>query len=170
MKNLWKAKDKVDKVLGMFSSQRLYEDWQLAEPDEDSRLNATWTEFQTKLENFYKPSENSTLNNYHYRSLTQMCDETFASFCVRVEKEAKACTFKCHHNDCTAEATAIRDQLIIGTPDGKIREKALLESWDLNRLRTEGIKIESASRGEAEISGGTVNRLGRYSFSKLKRT
>ena len=31
------------------------------------------------------------------------------------------------------------------------------------------MKLESAARGEAEISGGAVNRIGKYSFSNLKR-
>ena len=168
MKEQWKSKDKVSKVLGMFSSERVYEDWMIAEPDEPARSNATWIEFKTKMENLYKPTENSTLNNYQFRSVTQNLDETFPSFCVRVEKEAKSCSFKCQHLDCSAEATAIRDQIIIGTTDSRIREKALLDSWNLASLRTEGTKMESASRGEAEISGGAVNKISNYSFSSLK--
>ena len=80
MKEEWKSKDKVLKVLGMFSSERVYEDWMIAEPDEDSRANATWTEFKTKMENIYKPTENSTFNNYQFRSVVQNSDETFPSF------------------------------------------------------------------------------------------
>ena len=38
----WKEKDNVKKLLGMFSSHRLYEDWCVAEPDEGVRLNARW--------------------------------------------------------------------------------------------------------------------------------
>ena len=30
----WKATDKVNKTLGMFSSARLHEDWCIAQPDE----------------------------------------------------------------------------------------------------------------------------------------
>ena len=168
MKENWKSKDKVSKVLGLFSSERVYEDWMIAEPDEQARSNATWIEFKTKMENLYKPTENSTLNNYQFRSVTQNSEETFASFCVRVEKEAKSCTFKCQHLDCSAETTAIRDQIIIGTTDSRIREKALLDSWNLATLRTEGTKMESASRGEAAISGGAVNKISNYSFSNLK--
>ena len=71
MKENWKSKDKVSKVLGLFSSERVYEDWMIAEPDEQARSNATWIEFKTKMENLYKPTENSTLNNYQFRSVIQ---------------------------------------------------------------------------------------------------
>ena len=120
------------------------------------------------MEEFYKPTENSTLNNYNFRAVVQLPTETFAAFSVRVEKEAKGCSFKCAHVNCSAETTAVRDQIIIGTTNSKIREEALLRSWNLNELRTEGKKMESAIRGEAEISGGPVNRIGKYSFSNLK--
>ena len=172
LKASWKEKDKLAKVLGMFSSPRLYSDWEVAQPNEDTRNNATWREFKTTMETFYRPTENPTLTNYQFRSISQISGETFPSFCNRVEKEAKSCSFKCTHADCSAETTAIRDQIIIGTSNGKIREEALLQSWNLNTLRTEGMKIESASRGEAEISGekGAINKISasKYSFSNLK--
>ena len=170
LKAQWKAKDKVAKVLGMFSSPRLYSDWEVAQPNEIARDNATWREFKDLMETFYKPTENLTLTNYQFRYLTQTINEPFPSFCNRVEKEAKSCAFKCRHGDCSAETTAIRDQIVIGTINTKIREEALLKSWDLATLRTEGMKIESASRGDAEISGdkGAVNKVGKYSFSNLK--
>ena len=169
MKEQWKSKDKVAKVLGLFSSERLYSDWEIAEPDENTRNRATWEEFKTAMETFYKPTDNPTLSNFQFRNLTQHENETFPSFCIRVEKEAKSCSFKCTHNDCTAENTAVRDQILIGTTNSKVREEALLKGWDLAAVRTEGTKLESASRGEAEISGGAVNKLTKYSFSNLKR-
>ena len=43
---------------------------------------------------------------------------------------------------------AIRDQIVVGTHNEKIREEALLKSWKLAELRTEGMKLESASREE----------------------
>ena len=39
MKNTWKARDKVAKVLGMFSSPRLFADWEIAMQDADARKN-----------------------------------------------------------------------------------------------------------------------------------
>ena len=74
-------------------------------------------------------------------------DETFPAFCNRSAKEAKHCYFKCHHSDCDAEETAIRDQIIIGTRNNTVRDDALLKSWNLATLRQERMKIESATRG-----------------------
>ena len=36
----WKQKDKVAKLLGMFSSHKLFEDWCVAQPDENERAKA----------------------------------------------------------------------------------------------------------------------------------
>ena len=58
---------------------------------------------------------------------------------------------------------------MIGTTNNKIREEALLKSWNLTTLRTEGMKLESAARGEVEISGGAVNKIGKYSYNNLKK-
>jgi hypothetical protein len=35
-------------------------------------------------------------------------------------------------------------------------------SWDLATLRREGMRMESALRGGAEITGESVNRLGKF--------
>ena len=51
LKENWKSRDKVTKLLGMFSSQRLYSDWEAAQPDETARRNASWTRFKTLIEN-----------------------------------------------------------------------------------------------------------------------
>ena len=164
----WRSKDKVAKILGMFSSNRLYEDWKVAQPDEDIRKRAGWNTFVRDMKLFYKPTENPTLMHYHFRTLQQASDETFPAFCNRVVKEAKHCEFKCSHEDCTAENIAVRDQIIIGLKDNEIREEALKKSWNLQTLRTEGMKIESAARSGAEINGeNTVNKMGKYSSRNI---
>ena len=165
----WRSKDKVKKVLGMFSSPRLSSDWEAAETNQQTRQKSTWDQFKTKMEAYYAPTENATLMNYQFRELIQKPNETFPSFCNRVESEAKFCHFKCANDACTAEEVAVRDQIIIGTTNNKIREEALMKSWALKDLRVEGMKLESASRGEAEISGSAeVNKLGRYSYSNIR--
>ena len=117
---------------------------------------------------FYKPTENTTLKHFHFRSIYQNEGETFIAFCNRVLLEAKHCSFKCESADCCAEDTAIRDQIIIGMKNNNIRQGALKRSWDLQTLRQEGMKIESAERGGAEIHGEDVYKMGAYSFQKLK--
>ena len=168
MHEAWKSRDRVNKVLGMFSAPRLYSDWEIAETNEVTRRNATWEHFKTTMEGFYAPTENTTLSHFQFRNLAQDEEESFPTFCIRVEKEAKSCHFKCQHADCTAETTAVRDQILIGTINNQVRTEALLKGWNLPDLRTEGTKIESASRSEAEISGGVINKVSKYNFSNLK--
>ena len=99
----------------------MYEDWKVAKPNEQNRKKTTWREFVDKIQKYYKLAENLTLKIHQFRTLTQGTSETFPAFC----------NFKFEHEDCTAESTAIRDQIIIGTINVKIREKALKNAWDL---------------------------------------
>ena len=135
----WRSKDEVSKMLGMFSSKRMHEVWKVTEPDDHKQKKAGWADFVSKMQIYYKPTENLTLKNYQFRALSQVDNEAFPAFCNRVSKEAKHYNFKCDHEDCTAESTAIRDQIIIGTTHDKIREEALKNSWDLQKLRREGM-------------------------------
>ena len=163
-------RDMVIKCLGMYSSERLYDDWLVAEPDASKREKATWEEFKIAIQAFYKPTENLTLKNFQFRALCQESKETFVSFVNRVEKDAKQCNFKCESDQCTAETIAIRDQVVIGTISGRIREEALKNSWSLVDLRKEGMLIESASRGAAELSGeNPMNKIGKYSRKNKTR-
>ena len=166
----WKSKDCVRKVIGMFSSPRFSSDWEAAEPNEQTRAGSSWLDFKKKMEDYYKPTENPTLMNYQFRELSQNQNETFSAFCNRVESEARMCHFKCTHDDCTAEKIAVRDQILIGTSNCTIRKEALMKSWQLQDLRQEGMKLESAARGNSEISGETeVNKLGAYSYQNIKQ-
>ena len=165
----WKAKDKVTKLLGMFSSHKLYEDWCVAEPDESRRTNVKWDQFTESMRKYYKPTENQTLKHFHFRSITQQNDETFPRFCNRVEAEAKHCSFNCDSHTCTAQDTAVRDQILIGTTDSSIRDEALKQAWSLKDLRQEGMRMESAARSGAQISGeSAINKVGKYSYNKMK--
>ena len=151
----WRSKDRGAKLLGIFSSKRLFADWKVAEQDESKRAKANWEYFKLKMQNYYKPTENLTLKNHQFRSLTQDTQESFPAFCNRV---------------CTAEDTAIRDQIIIGTTDAKIREEAVKNSWDLPKLRKEGMQIESATKGLEELNNeNPINKMGKYSFKNIKQ-
>ena len=143
IRNEWRSKDRVTKFIGLFSSKRFHTDWRVAQPEAARRENTSWTDFKLQ--------------------------ETFTAFCNRVEKEAVHCYFKCAHDNCTADTIAIRDQIVIGTNCHNIREESLLKSWDLQQLRTEGMRMESALRGGTEIRGNNVNRLGKYSFKNMKQ-
>ena len=170
MRNDFISKDKVRKLLGFFATLRLQQDWKAAEPEEANR-NCSWKDFLTKMRNYYKPTENSTLRNYEFHNLMQLPRETFGAFANRVEKEGKTCSFcDCDATSaCNACEMAIRDQIVIGTNNEKIRERALLKSWKLGELRTEGLKLESASRGGETLSQSTVNKVGKYSYKNLEK-
>ena len=125
IRDQWIQKDKVTKFIGLFSSQRLRADWEAAEPNTDLRKRATWTEFVTKMKAYYKPTDNPV------RSLTQQEGETFHGFCNRVEKESKTCYFTCESATCNADKIAVRDQVVIGTTNTKVREESLLKTGTL---------------------------------------
>ena len=110
------SKDKVRKLLGFFSTLRFQQDWKAAEPTEAER-NCTWAAFLTKMRTYYKPTENTTLRNFEFHSLTQLPAITFSAFSNLIEKEGKTCTFcDCDAtSDCNASEMAIRDQIVVGT-------------------------------------------------------
>ncbi|ESP05193.1 hypothetical protein LOTGIDRAFT_152003 [Lottia gigantea] len=152
VRNAWRSRDRVAKLLGMFTSNRFYADWLITEPDEQIRKDIDWDDFLTKMRRFYKGSDNETVQNFHFRDISQEPDETFPGFCNKVKREAKHCAFKCDSPTFTAESTAIRDQIIIGTSNNNIREEALLRDWNLTYLCQKGMAMESAARGGIEIA------------------
>ena len=141
----------------------------MAIPTEKARKSAKCNESVTVMAQYYKPTENITLKHFQFRSNLQKENETFIAFCNRVALQAKHCNFNCESRQCTTEETAVRDQIIIGLKDNEIRQDALKRSWNLESLRKEGMKIESASHGGAEISGenGDVFKLGPYSYRNM---
>ena len=168
IKEDWQAKDRLTKFLGLFSSARLHSDWQVAMPNEKARKIATWKDFVDAMKEYYKPTQNPTLKNFKCRELTQAENETFQAFCNRVEKEARRSYFKCEHNECNVDEIVTRHQVVIGTTNNMMREEFLLKSRDLQKLCTEGMKIESESKGGAEIAGDSLYKLGKYSYKNIK--
>ena len=61
----------------------------------------------------------------------------------------------------------MRDRIVIGTHYQNIRGEALLKSWDLQTLLTEGMRMERASRGGSEIGGENVNKVGKHSYKNV---
>ena len=100
----WRSRDKVAKFLGMFSANSVYTDWCVIEPDTDTRDSATWIYFVNKMREYYKPTENPTLKNYHFRELMQGQSETFSSFCKTHQRshtlllQVRECHLYCRSN------------------------------------------------------------------------
>ena len=168
IKNTWISKDKLKKLLGFFATARLIQDWKAAEPNEVLSRDCTWDYFLQKLRPYYKPTENPIIQNFEFRQLVQAKNETFSAFCNRVEAAGKACTFCECNSDCSAVEYAIRDQIVIGTTSKNIRQKAMIKNWKLAELRQKGMKYESAAAGEEKISGCDVNKVGAYSYQRMK--
>ena len=99
------------------------------------------------------------LEKFHFGSNIQKDGETFIAFYNHVLLEAKHCDFK-----YTAEDNAVRDQIIIGPKSNDICQEALKKSWDLDTLKREGMKMESAATGGAEINGEDIYKMGAYTF------
>ena len=68
--------------------------------------------------------------------------------------EAKPCQFKCNNENCNAEETDLRGQVLIGKNSDEIRDEALNCSWVLGELRQEGMNMEStAMSGASNLKG-----------------
>ena len=90
-------------------------------------------------------------------------------FCNLVEAAGKTCTFfECKKN-CKAEEYAMRDQILIGTNNETIRERAMLKNWNLQELCQNRMKYESAATGEERTLGAAINKLGSYSYCSIKK-
>ena len=169
IREAWTSIDKTRKLLGIFGSPRLLQDWKAAK---GADIEPTWDTFLTLMQAYYKPTENHIIRNYEFRQLTQKSGETFSAFCNRVEAAAKNCSFcDCAETTaCTATAFATRDQIVIGTNNEGIREKAMMKDWSLQDLRKKGMKHESAATDEEIISGTTsISKIGSYLYNKLKK-
>ena len=139
----------------------------MAAPEEKTRKNSQWKDFVETMSAYYKPTENITLKHFHFQSNIQKDGETFIAFCNGVLVDTKHYNFKCSAERCTAEDTAIRDQIIIGLNSNDMRQEALKKLWDLDTLRREGMKMESAARGGAEINGEDIYKMGAYLFKSI---
>ena len=146
----WISIDKRRCFLGRFADrnmQKRYEDVTTVEDREKMT-------FKNMLECFrleFKLNANTTLANFKFRKLVQLQNESFDLFVIRIKREAEACEFTCASETCTAKTTMIRDQLIIGTREDTIRQKALEEQWDYKNIITKGKSIEAAAKGAAKM-------------------
>ena len=149
-KVVWVERDKRKVFLGRYSDRNLqkrYED--MTAPEE--RESMTFTRMVEKFRREFRLNSNTTLANFRFRKLQQLPDESFDVFAIRVRREAAGCDFKCDSEICHIRDVMIRDQLIFGTSDNGIREKALAEQWKLTEMIGRGKSIEAATKSAAAI-------------------
>ena len=106
-----------------------------------------------------------TLKHFHFRSNFQRDGATYIAFCNRVLLETKLYWTA---DNWTAEDAVILDQIIIVTKENDIRCEILERYGDLETLRRESLKMESAAREVIEIDGEDIYKMGTYSFKSLK--
>ena len=80
------------------------------------------------MQDSYKPTENPTLKNFQFRSISQVKAKTFIGFFNHVEIEADHSEFKCDSKECTAQEVTVRNKFFIGTLSDEIRKEVLKKS------------------------------------------
>ena len=71
--------------------------------------------------------------------------------------------------NCKAKEYVIRDQIVRGTNNETIHERAMLKNWNLQELCQNEMKYESAAVGDERILGTAINKLGFYSYYIIKK-
>ena len=153
----WVERNKRKIFLGRFASRNLQKDYEDA-VTEGERSNLTFTEMVSKLQARYRPTRNYT-------------NERFDVFVNRIKHEAESCQFKCANDTCNDPSIMIRDQIVIGTTNAEIRNKALKNQWELDDLVKHGRQLEAATHSAQRIVGdkadeqpiSCVKKPGRYS-------
>ena len=152
----WTQQDKRKQLLGRFASRAFQRDYEDV-TTETERSTLTFDAMVTKLKERYKPSQNTTLNNYNFHRLKQQPLESFDAWVNRVKHEANSCDFSCGPT-CTVKGILIRDMVLVGVTDDEIRKSGLNEEWSLADLQSKGRKIEAATIGAAKIKKETSTR------------
>ena len=167
----WRAKDKARTFLGHYAHRNLQE--RLEDVVEEERLDEiTFDELMETVKTQYRLNTNDTLMHYKFKCLVQQPGESFDMFAIRTKRLAQSCKFKCASENCDVWKVLVRDQLLFGTTNKSLREKALSEQWNFDDLIRQGKTIEAASRGAESIKikqepgGSGINRAstsGKYS-------
>ena len=118
---------------------------------EAERPTMTFRAMVTTFRTAFERNTSRTLANFKFRQLKQNQGEAFDQFVIRVKKESKSCSFKCTSDTCTAADTIIRDQILIGTSDDMLRERALAENLSLEDLIIRGESMEAAVNGSRKL-------------------
>ena len=163
----WRVKDQRKVFLGRFAHrnmQKLYEEM-IPAADHDGM---TFDNMVRAFTDRFRLSTNLTLANYKFRKMTQMSDESFEAFTIRVKREAQNCDFKCG-NTCTVINTLIRDQILFGTREDEVRKTALKNQWSTEQLQDQGRAIIASDKGVAVIKQEPTDEVRRTRPGKYSR-
>ena len=88
-----------------------------------------------------KIKKNETYEAFQFRNISQRSGENFSSFVHRCEVGVSSCGFSDEDRE-----RHIWDQVVFGTNNPVIREKALSENLVLAELAKKGLGIESSAQ------------------------
>ena len=174
LREQWREQDRRKVFLGKYvetSMRRKYEDI----TSEIDRPTMTFTAMVAIFRTAFERNTSKTLANFKFRQIKQKQGEAFDQFVIRVKKESKSCGFKCASEACTAADIMIRDQILIGTADDMLRERALAENLTLEDLIGRGESMEAAASGSRKLKikeepkEQKVNKMQAGKYSKKGR-
>lgn len=118
---------------------------------------ANYTEVVKAFEDFCKERKNVVFERYTFGSRNQKKGEPFDTFLMDIKKLARTCEFTEEHN-------MIRDRIVIGTTDTKLREKLLVERNLTMDQAIEKARSSETTRKQAQTMNGTaeneINSIG----------
>lgn len=124
-----------------------------------------------KVGDYCTPRKNETYERYVFRSRMQMASETFEQFVTDLKIKSQSCNFG------VLSESLIKDQIVIGITDKKVKERLLRESdLDLKKAiqicqaaETAKIQLKTIQSQENEALVGAVNtkKPNKYRESRL---
>ena len=118
-----------------------------------------------KFDNYCTPRVNETYERYVFRTRLQRDEETIEQYVTDLKYKAKSCNYG------DLEESLIRDQIVLGTPNVKVKER-LLSIDDLNLEKTVSIcqASEVAKRQIRAMTDGPNSGTTTASVGAIKRS
>ena len=118
-----------------------------------------------KFDNYCTPRVNETYERYVFRTCLQRDEETIEQYVTDLKYKAKSCNYG------DLEESLIRDQIVLGTPNVKVKER-LLSIDDLNLEKTVSIcqASEVAKRQIRAMTDGPNSGTTTASVGAIKRS
>uniref|UniRef100_A0A1Y1KPK9 Paraneoplastic antigen Ma-like C-terminal domain-containing protein n=1 Tax=Photinus pyralis TaxID=7054 RepID=A0A1Y1KPK9_PHOPY len=153
------SEQKVAILLHSIGSE-VYEIYTTLELSDEERKS--WKEVLKKLEVYFKPKENETINRHMFHTRRQKDGESIDSFVTDLKKLAQSCNFG------DVKDSLIRDIIVCGVIDHKVRDALLRETeLDLKKCvdmcrAAELANLQSKQIGECGSQIDAVSRKPKY--------
>ena len=119
----WDTKPDADKIALLLAfagpqAEEVFNTFVFASEDEDEKFEKAVGKFDKHC----SPKKNETFERYVFRSRTQVQEESFVAFVTDLKLKATTCNFG------QLKDSMIRDQIVFGINDQKVRERLLRET------------------------------------------